>query len=77
MRRAQQIWVGQLVDLGGRNTLSYYRDVKVGVLDLGSGSGTNEVAVDQLLGSHAVALASLFAAVPSRRHQVRVGRARP
>jgi len=61
MRRAQQIWVGQLVDLGGRNTLLYYRDLKVGTLDLGSGSGANEVAVDQLLGSHTVALASLFA----------------
>lgn len=60
MRRAQQVWVGQLVDLGGRNTLLYYRDLKVGTLDLRPGSGANEVAVDQLLGSHTVALGTLF-----------------
>lgn len=60
MRRAQQIWVGQLVDLGGRNTLLYYRDLKVGTLDLSPGSGANDVAVDQLIGSHTVALGILF-----------------
>ena len=60
MRRAQQVWAGQLVDMGGRNTLLYYRDLKVGTLDLGPGSGANEVAVEQLLGSHAVALGTLF-----------------
>jgi very-short-patch-repair endonuclease len=60
LQRAQKVWVGQLVDLGGRNTLLYYRDLKVGTLDLGPGSGANEVAVDQLLDSHTVALGILF-----------------
>jgi len=60
VRRAQAVWVGQLVDLGGRNTLLYYRDLKVGTLDLGPGSGANEVAVDQLLASHTVRLGGLF-----------------
>ena len=60
IERAQPVWVGQLVDLGGRNTLLYYRDLKVGTLDLGPGSAANEVAVEQLLGSHPVALMTLF-----------------
>ncbi len=60
VQRAQEVWVGQLVDLGARNTLLYYRDLKVGTLDLGPGSGADEVAVEHLLGSHTVALGALF-----------------
>jgi very-short-patch-repair endonuclease len=58
--RAQHVWTGQLVDLGGRNTLLYYRDLKVGTLDLGPGSRADPVAVEQLLGSHTIALSTLF-----------------
>jgi very-short-patch-repair endonuclease len=61
VERAQQVWTGQLVDLGGRNTLLYYRDLKVGTLDLSPGSGADPVAVEQLLGSHTMALSTLFA----------------
>lgn len=61
VERAQQVWTGQLVDLGGRNTLLYYRDLKVGTLDLSPGSAADPVAVEQLLGSHTMALSSLFA----------------
>ncbi len=60
VRRAQQIWEGQLVDLGGRNTLLYYRDLKVGTLDLGRQSAADPLAVEQLLGSHTVSLFTLF-----------------
>ena len=60
MRRAQQVWTGQLVDLGGRNTLLYYRDLKVATLDLGPGSGADPVAVERLLASHTMGLSTLF-----------------
>jgi hypothetical protein len=32
---AAKVWTGQLVDLTARNNLLYYRDLKVGTLDLG------------------------------------------
>jgi very-short-patch-repair endonuclease len=48
------------VDLGGRNTLLYYRDLKQGTLDIGPGSGASLVAVDALLSSRSVRLSVLF-----------------
>jgi very-short-patch-repair endonuclease len=60
IQRAQKIWSGQLVDLGGRNTLLYYKDLKVGTLDLGPQSAAEQVALQQLLASHAMALDTLF-----------------
>ena len=54
------MWIGELVDLGGRNTLLYYRDLKQGTLDIGPGSGASTVAVDALLSSHAVRLSAIF-----------------
>ena len=60
VERAKETWTGQLVDLGGRNTLLYYKDLKVGTLDLGPGSGVNEVLVDELLASRTVALSDMF-----------------
>lgn len=60
IQRAQEVWKGQLVDLGGRNTLLYYRDLKVGTLDLGPGSAANPAAVTELLASVPVALTDLF-----------------
>jgi hypothetical protein len=59
IQRAQTVWSGQLVDLGARNTLLYYKDLKVGTLDLGPGSA-EQVAVEQLLGSQAMGLDTLF-----------------
>jgi very-short-patch-repair endonuclease len=62
-RRAQQVtdavetWSGQLIDLGGRNQLLYYRDLKVGTLDLGD---ADPVAVDALMDGRTVALSRLF-----------------
>ena len=32
---ATKVWTGQLVDLTARNNLLFYRDLKVGTLDLG------------------------------------------
>jgi very-short-patch-repair endonuclease len=58
--RAVRTWTGELVDLGGRNTLLYYRDLKQGTLDIGPGSGVSPVAVDALLSSRSVCLSVLF-----------------
>lgn len=49
-------WKGQLVDLGGRNTLLYYRDLKQGTLDL---SNADSDAVEALLARRTVALSRL------------------
>jgi very-short-patch-repair endonuclease len=57
VREAASRWVGQLVDLSGRNTLLYYRDLKVGTLDLGAGE---PAAVDALLSGRTVRLSALF-----------------
>ena len=58
--RAVRTWTGQLVDLGGRNTLLYYRDLKQGTLDVGAGSGASAVAVEALLSSQTVRLSAMF-----------------
>jgi len=73
IQRAQQVWTDQLVDLGGRNTLLYYRDLKVGTLDLGPGSGADPGAVEQLLASRPVVLSDLF---PDERNADAAKRAR-
>src|SRR6266516_4232883 len=57
---AVRAWTGQLIDLGGRNTLLYYKDLKQGTLDLGPYSGAEPVALDALLGSRTVRLAEMF-----------------
>ncbi len=68
---AARRWRAQLIDLGGRNTLLYYRDLKAGTLDLGAAS---EVALAALLAGRAVTLAQLF---PDRdAHAQAVKRAR-
>lgn len=62
-RRVQQAvktWTGELIDLGGRNTLLYYRDLKQGTLDLGPGSTANEAAVDDLLSTRPSRLSLFF-----------------
>ena len=58
--RAVKTWTGQLVDLGRRNTLLYYRDLKQGTLDIGPGTGANIVAVGDLLSSRTMRLSSMF-----------------
>ena len=68
---AARHWRAQLIDLGGRNTLLYYRDLKAGTLDLGT---AGEIALAALLAGRAVTLAQLF---PDRdAHAQAVKRAR-
>src|ERR1700760_16011 len=57
--RAVRTWTGELIDLGGRNTLLYYRDLKQGTLDIGPASPAGIVAVGQLLPSRTVRLSTL------------------
>lgn len=58
--KSVKTWTGELVDLGGRNTLLYYRDLKQGTLDLSPGSSADDVAVDELLGGRSTRLSNLF-----------------
>src|SRR5260370_28588852 len=58
--RAVKMWTGELVDLGGRNTLLYYRDLKQGTLDIGPRSAANPVVVDALPSSQTVRLWAIF-----------------
>jgi REase_MTES_1575/AAA domain/Protein of unknown function (DUF4011) len=65
VRDAVTRWRGQLIDLGGRNTLLYYRDLKAGTLDIGE---ADEVARASLLDGRRIALGQLFPE-PERRAQ--------
>lgn len=60
MQAAAKAWTGQLVDLSGRNTLLFYKDLRQGTLDLSPGSEALDVAVSDLLGSRTVRLSTLF-----------------
>ena len=71
VREAARRWRGQLIDLGGRNTLLYYRDLRAGTLDLGAAA---PLPLAALLDGRAVPLAQLF---PDRdAHDQAVRRAR-
>lgn len=62
LRRVEEAvaaWKGQLVDLGGRNTLLYYKDLKAGTLDL-QAAGSSDAAVWRLLSSYQVRLSDVF-----------------
>lgn len=59
MERAAKVWKDQLVDLGGRNTLLYYKDLKQGTLDL-SADRAHTLGVQQLLAGSTVRLSNLF-----------------
>ena len=78
-RRAKE-WTGALVDLGGRNTLLYYKDLKQGTLDLGVNSGARPAAVDQVLAGRPTRLSDLFdedhLAAAARRSRVMSGKAK-
>ena len=54
---AQATWVSALTDLGGRNTLLYYKDRRAGTLDL---AAADQAALQRLLETGAVRLSRLF-----------------
>ena len=57
IHRAIATWTGQLVDITGRNTLLCFKDLKAGTLEL---TAANEVALEQLLGTHSVRFSEAF-----------------
>lgn len=59
MRAAAKRWAAELIDLGGRNTLLYYRDLKVGTLDLSEADGQTLAA---LVSGRSVRLSALVGA---------------
>jgi len=76
--RAVKTWTGELVDLGGRNTLLYYRDLKQGTLNIGPDSDASAVVVDALLSSQTVRLSTMFgdAAITAAARRARTVKAK-
>jgi hypothetical protein len=60
VERAAAVWSSQVVDLGGRNTLLYYRDLRVGTLDLTPSPTVDATGVRMLLMGRAVRLSQLL-----------------
>jgi hypothetical protein len=65
---AQARWVATLTDLGGRNTLLYYKDRRAGTLDL---AGTDPAALEKFLRTGSVRLTRLFHDVDARADAIR------
>jgi len=57
VREAVRVWTQQLMDVGGRNNLLFFRDLQRGTLDLGA---ARPESVDSLLAGRAVRLSALF-----------------
>ncbi|MFG2038091.1 AAA domain-containing protein [Dactylosporangium sp. NPDC048998] len=71
VQEASRRWRSQLIDLGGRNTLLYYRDLRAGTLDL---SAADPVSLEALLGGRTLPLGHLFA--DPEAHAAAIKRAR-
>src|SRR5215472_14182515 len=54
---AQSRWAAALTDLGGRNTLLYYKDLRTGTLDLGP---ADPEALSRFLATGSIRLTRLF-----------------
>jgi very-short-patch-repair endonuclease len=65
---AQARWVAALTDLGGRNTLLYYKDRRAGTLDLGL---ADPAALDQFRRTGSIRLTRLFRDVDVRADAIR------
>ncbi len=65
---AQESWVSALTDLGGRNTLLYYKDRRSGTLDL---AGADPAAVEQFTATGSIRLTKLFRDVDARADAIR------
>jgi len=68
VQRAVKEWTAALIDLGGRNNLLRFRDLKAGTLDLTSAS---PAALAALLQGKAIKTSTLFADVEERQRNVR------
>src|SRR6516164_137985 len=65
---ARERWIAALTDLGGRNTLLYYKDRRSGTLDL---RGADPAAVEQFISSGSIRLTRLFRDVDLRADAIR------
>ncbi|MBO0833560.1 MAG: DUF4011 domain-containing protein, partial [Actinobacteria bacterium] len=65
---AQSRWIDALTDLGGRNTLLYYKDRRAGTLDLGA---VDAAAVERFLHTGSARLSRLFPDVEARADAIR------
>src|SRR5215472_3614431 len=65
---AQRSWVSALTDLGGRNTLLYYKDRRSGTLDL---AHADPVALEQFMKTGSIRLTRLFRDVDVRADAIR------
>src|SRR5580693_2729568 len=68
VRAAQQQWIAALTDLGGRNTLLYYKDRRASTLDLAQ---ADPEAVDRFTGTGSIRLTRLFKDVDLRADAIR------
>ncbi len=65
---AQAGWIDALTDLGGRNTLLYYKDRRAGTLDL---AAADPAALDRFLRTGSIRLTRLFHDVDARADAIR------
>ena len=68
VRTAQQQWIAALTDLGGRNTLLYYKDRRAGTLDLAQ---ADPEALDRFTQSGSIRLTRLFKDADLRADAIR------
>ena len=66
VRKAQESWIGNLIDLSRRNRLLYFTDLKTGTLDL---SDCDLTLLSDLLKGESVALLNLLRHVDERSSQ--------
>lgn len=72
VRRTVKEWINELIDLGGRNNLLHYRDLKTGTLNLGE---ADEEVLAALLKGRTVRLSRLFPNEDAQADAVRRARA--
>src|SRR5712691_8999434 len=65
---AQESWVSALTDLGGRNTLLYYKDRRSGTLDL---AAADPAAAEHFITTGSIRLTKLFRDVDARADAIR------
>jgi very-short-patch-repair endonuclease/Mrp family chromosome partitioning ATPase len=70
VRSAVDRWKSQLIDLGGRNNLLYYKDRATGTLDLSAVAGADEGTVGRLLAGSKVRLSDIYGMDPDRLPQM-------
>jgi very-short-patch-repair endonuclease/DNA polymerase III delta prime subunit len=71
VQKAAEDWKAALIDIGGRNNLLHYRDLKLGTLDL---SAASEDALVRLFGGKTIRVSSLFSGAEQGEQALRRAR---